>query len=271
MTFSAIDRLAELRPCTPATASRLVTNAERDAVLDAVMASGPARRPRVLRRRVAWGLAGTAAAVGLVAALVLTLILHVPSPPRPSTTFVLAAARHALDNRRSGIVKIIVTAPGSDTQVEWFDLANKTSRTDEYHDGRLDFTSYNVANRQVNVDYTTKAWGATPPGSVALSGFGLTRQGIERALRNGTFTLTGMTMLDGREALVLTGNASGQVDQLWVDRATYLPVRQTLSTGKKVDATMRYSWYSTTKRLLRMFVVAIPPGFTHTSGHGRLP
>lgn len=267
MTSLDIDRLAEIRPFTPTMAAAMVSDDERDAVLRAIVSSGEARRPQLSDRRVRWSLAGIAVVGGFIAALVLALAGHAPSEQLPSTSYVLTATRHALADKRQGIVRISVTTPGSSLTVDWFDIANNDSRTDVYQGGRLQLTSYVVNARQVNLDYTTKTWSSTPPGSVVIGGFGLTRQGIERDLTNGTFRLAGSQTLAGVKALVLTGTSGGEIDRLWIDKSTYLPVRQTLSTKHGVNATMRYSWYPSTAKLRKIFVVTVPSGFTQVSTH----
>lgn len=259
-----LDRLAGLRPFTPASAAALVADEERAHVLEAVWSSGAARRSRPRDHRLAVAVAGSCAVGAVAAALV--LMLGAPGPSRPSGAYVLSAARRALETKHQGIVEFTTTAPGASRTVNWFDLANDDLRTDDYAGGRLQLRSYVVGTRQVNVDYTTRTWSSSPPGSVVIGGFGLTRKAIERDLDNGTFALVGRTTVDGARALLLTGGSGGEVERLWIDASTYLPLRQTLSSGHRVTSSITYSWHRATPELRAKLAVTIPPGFTKTTG-----
>lgn len=249
-------------------------NEERDTAPEAATGSGVERHsfwPRsglgrhFAEHRLRWGLVGVGVIGGGAAALILTLTAAPRSRPFPSTGYVLSAARHSLADQNHGVVELSTIVSNGNPNVSWFNLANNDVRTDSYRNGQLQFTSYLVDKHQVNVDYAMKTWSSTPPGSVIIGGFGLTREGIEHALANGTFTLVGPESVAGEETLVLTGTSGSDNERLWIDKTTYLPILQTLSAGQQVITTTKYSWYPAAAAMLKRFVVTIPPGFTQTA------
>jgi hypothetical protein len=77
---------------------------------------------------------------------------------------------------------------------------------------------------------------------------------IRQELRCGAYTENGRQRVDGIDAIKLTGS-NGVV--LWIDPATYLPVRQAGPGARVTD----FRWFRATPASLAKLKVAIPPGF----------
>jgi hypothetical protein len=86
-------------------------------------------------------------------------------------------------------------------------------------------------------------------------------------------TLVGPAVVDGQQALELKQVSAQGVLYLWINRATYLPIR-TIGTARAMspasDQAIRddYRWLPATPANLRMVSAtpAIPAGFTRVAG-----
>ena len=89
----------------------------------------------------------------------------------------------------------------------------------------------------------------------------------------GKVTLVGPAVVDGQRAIKLTEVSARGVLYLWVDRATYLPIR-TIGTAPGMSPTSDqairedYRWLPATPASLRLVSAtpAIPAGFTRVGG-----
>jgi hypothetical protein len=99
-----------------------------------------------------------------------------------------------------------------------------------------------------------------PGGTIALNGG--TGNGwpafIRSQLACGAYTVAGHQVVDGVDAIEITGN-SGHI-KLWVSPADYLPVRMTMGAGQT-----DFQWLPATPANLALLRVPVPAGFTQVS------
>jgi hypothetical protein len=92
---------------------------------------------------------------------------------------------------------------------------------------------------------------------------------IKDAVKAGAFTVIGHQQIDGRDTIALqVGKVKGP--SLWIDPATYLPVRWDFSRGEGshasvVNETANYTWLPATQSNQANLKVTIPPGFHQTT------
>ena len=85
---------------------------------------------------------------------------------------------------------------------------------------------------------------------------------IRRDLLKGSDRLLGHARLHGRPVLVLANNEPSLHRRIWVDPATYLPVRMT-AHGQGVSYVINYTWIRRTDHAVAAtFAPHVPPGFT---------
>ena len=91
---------------------------------------------------------------------------------------------------------------------------------------------------------------------------------IRRDLLKGSDRLLGHARLHGRDVLVLANTEPSLHRRIWIDPATYLPVRIT-AHGQGLSYVIDYTWIRRTEQTVAAtFAPHIPPGFTRVS---RLP
>jgi hypothetical protein len=141
-------------------------------------------------------------------------------------------------------------------------------------------TEQNTSGRHglttVTVDYRDRTWWratqaplAPPPGhripvqqrcpsTGVLPGSETWQSFIRQELSCGAYTEDGRQRVDGIDAIKLTGG-NGVVNGvvLWIDPATYLPVRQADPGARVTD----YRWYRATPASLAHLKVTVPAGF----------
>ena len=84
---------------------------------------------------------------------------------------------------------------------------------------------------------------------------------IRRDLLKGSDRLLGRARLHGRPVLVLANNEPSMHRRIWIDPATYLPVR--MIEGPDPSVVINYTWIRRTKQAVAaMFAPHIPPGYT---------
>jgi hypothetical protein len=81
---------------------------------------------------------------------------------------------------------------------------------------------------------------------------------IREELACGEYTLDGRQRVDGVDAIKITGNRG--LDTLWVNPATYLPVRAIFTFGR-VRVQTDFRWLSPTRARLARLGVPVPAGF----------
>jgi hypothetical protein len=138
----------------------------------------------------------------------------------------------------------------------------------------------------ITINYSSRTWTTTtyPWGSAAPANTPGPRpvtadqasDALRDAVKAGSMTDDGSAEVDGQRAIHLVqGSAkTGEID-MWVDPATYLPIR-TIETAAGESAASSgairedYKWLPDTAANLRLLTPAgaIPPGFAHVSGTG---
>ncbi|MFZ1994870.1 MAG: hypothetical protein WAU75_12230 [Solirubrobacteraceae bacterium] len=88
---------------------------------------------------------------------------------------------------------------------------------------------------------------------------------IRRELVKGSDRLLGRARLHGRPVLVLANNEPSMHRRIWVDPASYLPVRMT-AHAQGMSYVINYTWIRRTEQAVAAtFAPHIPPGFTRVS------
>ena len=117
------------------------------------------------------------------------------------------------------------------------------------------------------VQYGNRTWSDTTA-LVATQTAAASLQELRESIATGDFTAARKTELNGRTVLELTSHykdAGKESEQtVWVDPATYLPVR-TLSDGGGVKIQVDYGFLSPTPANMADLKATIPPGFTRTA------
>lgn len=110
------------------------------------------------------------------------------------------------------------------------------------------------------------------PGLVGVSGTtaallpGTVASTLRNAVSCGTLAVTGRQPVDGIEAIELTSRPGSAINEtVWVDPATYLPVRINvdLVPGAPIWQTVNITWLPATAQNLAKLIVPIPAGFRH--------
>ena len=110
------------------------------------------------------------------------------------------------------------------------------------------------------------------PGLVGVSGTtaallpGTVASILRNAVSCGTLAVTGRQSVDGIEAIELTSRPGSAINEtVWVDPATYLPVRINvdLVPGAPTWQTVNITWLPATAQNLAKLTVPVPAGFRH--------
>ena len=110
------------------------------------------------------------------------------------------------------------------------------------------------------------------PGLVGVSGTtatllpGTVASTLRNAVSCGTLAVTGRQPVDGIEAIDLTSRPGSAINEtVWVDPATYLPVRINvdLVPGAPTWQTVNITWLPATAQNLAKLIVPVPAGFRH--------
>lgn len=116
------------------------------------------------------------------------------------------------------------------------------------------------------VQYGNRTWSVTYAG-IATQSAAASLQELHQTIATGNFTVVGKTVIDGQTVLELTdhykvdGEAGEQT--VWVDPATYLPVR-TLSDDAGNTNQVDYEFLPPTPANMAELKPTIPAGFTRT-------
>jgi hypothetical protein len=110
------------------------------------------------------------------------------------------------------------------------------------------------------------------PGLVGMSGTtatllpGTVASTLRNAVSCGTLAVTGRQPVDGIEAIELTSRPGSAINEtVWVDPATYLPVRINVDSvpGAPTWQTVNITWLPATAQNLAKLTVPVPAGFRH--------
>ena len=110
------------------------------------------------------------------------------------------------------------------------------------------------------------------PGLVGVSGTtgtllpGTVASTLRNAVSCGTLAVTGRQPVDGIEAIELTSRPGSVINEtVWVDPATYLPVRINVDAvpGGSTWQTVNITWLPATAQNLAKLTVPVPAGFRH--------
>lgn len=245
-------------------------------------------------------------AVGIAAAVALSVAVAVdgrsPAPakagPKAQTVaYVVNRARSAITAADADVLEVQTRASYGWSYTLWFeirpamqlkaDVANKSGRTQEV---------FATGTRILTLDFQTRTWWAVRlppdmrgrrvalmvPGSafmslLSVSAAGLSKlalptpQNLRSELTDGTFRLVGTEDIGGTRLLHLQGDASSNRGiNMWVNTATYLPVRSSVlirvQIGRRLGwqrLSSRLTWLPATAANLAALKPSIPAGFRH--------
>jgi hypothetical protein len=216
-----------------------------------------------------------------VAVAVVTVVALVAAPPQrtqPNLRNAAYVADHtvaALDTASERVVHIQGAISGR-TLEQWRDPTGSRWRVDETGpDGRarraMVVTGPDNGTRTVlTVDYTDRAWWtyrlAQPgmPSDVWWIAMFDGPDDIKDALRLWSLHLVGTERVNGQDTVHLGGakpTGRGIAIDIWVDAATYLPVRIAI-VSPDMSVTSQYTWLPRTPQNLAPFDLKPPAGFT---------
>lgn len=266
--------------------------------------TAPAARPHPARRRHAvTALIATAASAGVAAAGLagfsgraprhaVTPAAQAPADPKVQTAAYVVNHLDAALNANTAIINVIDHAPDSQTGKPVIDETWSTSLSNTYRTVDLSPAGQPVtgslvtvtAHRTVSitVNYRNRTWStvtypfgsatsARTPGPLRQTPLQQAAQ-LRAQVKAGKVILAGSAMVDGQSAIHLTEHLDGGLINLWVNPATYLPIRE-IDTAPGVpltsDKAIRddYRWLPATAANLRLIsaAAAIPAGFTQVS------
>lgn len=271
-----MDRIVELvQQLKPETAPppEGVEAHQREALLRS-MARADTARTRLRFRHPAWHTRWVLAIVGAAAAAIIAAIVSAglpsPSPPPAATSLVLTAVRRALVNTGHDIEEVHSTVSFGVqlSSASWVDVATGACRTDTAVNGKPSLTVWVEHGKATLIDYGAREWWTRPAPGVACEP--LTPKTIAHDLSTGHYTVAGHATVDGQASLklVTTTTTTGlhpvtKVLTLWVNAATYLPIRST-SSGHLTEQTT-FTWLPATAANTAMLKISIPAGLQRVS------
>jgi hypothetical protein len=232
----------------------------------------------VRRRHTRRARALMAVAVAPVAAATVAVVALTAAPTQPNlrnAAYVTGHTVAALD-AASARVMHVQGAIGGQTLEQWRDPAGARWLVDEIGpDGKprraMLVTGPDDGARTVRtVDYTGRAWWTyrlEQPAEPSDVSWIATLDGpddIQDALRLWSLHVVGTERVDGRDTVHLGGaepTGRGIAIDIWVDAATYLPVRIAI-VSPDLSVTSRYTWLPRTPQNLAPFDLKPPAGFT---------
>jgi hypothetical protein len=247
-------------------------------------------------RRV-WVVRGAAASSLAATAGVIALVLAGAGPPSASTAgggtptaaassrvetvaFVTEQATAALARSDQFVEETDTTDNAGYHTVFWSDTAGKRDRSSFDFKGQpASDTATSTASGTTTVlvvDHPSRSWwtyqtDARPPKRFGKEILNLSDpDGIRDAIADGGLKLLGHDQTDGRDTLHvrLDVRIRKQVDtyvDMWVDAASYLPVKSVL-TSPDYSATTTYTWLPRTANNLANLDLVPPAGYTHRAG-----
>ena len=265
-----MDRIADLvGQLEPETSlpSEDVRARQRAALLRSMALEGegstPSRGSRFGHRGWFLALIGTAAAVA-VAAIVVPRSSPSPAPPL-ATSAVLTAITRTLAHTGNDIEEVRSSVPGTPlSTTSWVDLSTGACRTDTSLDGQPSVTIFVEQGNAVFINHDLREWWTRRTGGVVCAP--LTPQTIAHDLATGHYTVDDHAVVNGQPSLklasvsVTTGpHPVPQLTTLWVNAATYLPIRST-SSGHVAEQTT-FTWLPATPTNAATLTIAVPAGF----------
>lgn len=248
-----------------------VNDIQAPASLAAVVRRRHKRRTRAL-------LISTAIPVAAAAVAVVAVVAAPNQPTAPdvrNAAYVTDHAIAALDAASRKVVHIRGAISGQ-TLEQWRDPAGSRWRVDELGpDGRLRramlVNGPDDGTRTVlTVDYTGRAWWTyrleqpDVPSDVSWIAMSDGPDDIRDTLRQFSMHVAGTERVDGHDAVHLSGpkpTGRGIAIDIWVDAATYLPVRIAI-VSPDMSVTSQYTWLPRTAENLTPFDLKAPAGFT---------
>jgi hypothetical protein len=220
----------------------------------------------------------TAVPIAAAAVAVVAVVAAPTQPTQPNLRNAAYVADHAVAalDAASDRVAHIRGAIGERTLEQWRDPAGSRWRADETGpDGKprraMLVTGPDDGTRTVLVvDYAERAWWTyrldqpEEPGEVWRHAASDGPVDIQNLLRRLSLHVVGTERVDGQDTVHLGGpkpTGEGIAIDIWVDAATYLPVRIAF-VSPDLSVTSRYTWLPRTPENLAPFDLKSPAGFT---------
>jgi len=245
------------------------------------------RRRHTRRARALMTMTAVPVAAAVVAAVALAAAPNQPNQPNQSTrpnlqnaAYVTDQAVAALDAASGKVMQlrgaISEKTTGSKTLEQWRDPGSSRWLVDEIGPGGTPRRAMLVngpddgTRTVLTVDYVDRAWStyrlAQPgvPSDVWWIDMFDGPNDIRDALRLWSLHVVGTERLNGQDTVHLGGakpTGNGIAIDIWVDAATYLPVRITVASPD-LSVTSQYTWTPRTPEALKVFDLKPPPGFT---------
>jgi hypothetical protein len=241
-------------------------------------------RSRARRRRTLRGLLASVPAAGVAAGLLVAGLpgsTAAPAPAAPPThraAYVTSHVEAAL-GRTSGYVMrtTFKPSPGA-TTITWLDpLTGDTRQVTSGPGGQVTTWTRAVTRneqamrQQTTVDDGHRTWSTADVAAGAAAAkvpvaakdpAAASPAQIMQALEQGQVTVAGQQQVDGKTAVVLRLIAEKAMAQLWVDRATYRPVRIVFGLGAGQYA-LNVTWVPRSSAMLAMLSTPrVPAGYT---------
>jgi hypothetical protein len=239
-------------------------------------------RSRARRRRTLRGLLASLPAAGVAAGLLVAGLpggAATPAVPNPRHAAYVTSHVEAALGQTSGYVMrtTFEPSPGA-TTITWLDpLTGDTRQVTSGPGGQVTTWTRAVTRndqamqQQTTVDEGNRTWWtvAVAVGAAAEKVPVATKDPsaaspalIIQALEQGQVTVAGQQKVDGKTAVVLRLMAEKAMAQLWVDRATYRPVRIVLGAGVGQYA-LNVAWVPRSAAMLAtLSTPRVPAGYT---------
>ena len=253
-------------------------------------------RSRARRRRTLRGLLASLPAAGVAAGLLVAGLpgtTTAPAVPNPRHAAYVTSHVEAALGRTSGYVMrtTFEPSPGS-TTITWLDPLTGDARQVTSGPGgqvitwtRAVTADGRAVRQQTTVDESSHIWwtadlaGATPMEKIPVAAKDTavaTPLLMLQALEQGQVTLAGQQQVDGKTAVVLRLIAEKAMAQVWVDRATYRPVRIVFGAGSTGDGdgagqyALDVAWVPRSAAVLATLTTPrVPAGYTDVTAPTR--
>jgi hypothetical protein len=184
--------------------------------------------------------------------------------PHFTTAYVLTAAETKLADTSNDVLEVQSDVGGGVTATTWMNSATGQFKTLSVVNGQPAEATFldndkSASNQVVTIDYTDREWWSVTSQSMTMSPE--TPQDIANELSAGAYTLVGPTQVNGENTLELTSTRGGATNDLWVDAATYLPVKFVSGVGTSTGESSAYTWTPAAQIDTSIFNVSIPSGF----------
>jgi hypothetical protein len=113
-----------------------------------------------------------------------------------------------------------------------------------------------------NVDYREQVWTRKTQQHLAMFDSG-GKCSVCSRLSDGGYKFIGSTTIDRRPSFLFRQSSFPSTDELWIDRSTYLPLREQDSDSRGTVSSIQYQWLARTTRNRARFTLSVPSAFKY--------